>query len=79
MSVAANPEDVLSAALALPQAERAALAARLIASLDDDPALAAEVARLTPSHEELLELARRCPPPQSWYDENIDPFQPDGR
>ena len=27
-------------------------------------------------YEELVELARRNPPPQRWYDEQIDPTKP---
>jgi hypothetical protein len=28
------------------------------------------------SNEKLLRLARKQRPPQSWYDENVNPFQP---
>jgi hypothetical protein len=32
---------------------------------------------LTPSRETRLELVKRYPPPQAWYDETVDPFQPE--
>ena len=28
-----------------------------------------ELARITPSYDELVSLAKRFPPPQEWYDE----------
>lgn len=32
--------------------------------------------RITPSNAELKELAKRYPPPQSWYKETENPFEP---
>lgn len=28
----------------------------------------------TPDNRQLLEMARKCPPPQSWWDDDTDPF-----
>jgi hypothetical protein len=36
------------------------------------------LAAITPSLESRIELAKRFPPPQSWYDEVIDPIEPLG-
>lgn len=33
--------------------------------------------RITPSNAELKELAKRYPPPQSWYEETENPFEPE--
>jgi len=42
-------------------------------TLDDLEAILLE--RITPSREERLELVKRFPPPQSWYEETENPFE----
>ena len=45
-------------------------------TLDDLEGILLE--RITPSREERLELVKRFPPPQAWYDETENPFEPVG-
>lgn len=43
-------------------------------TLDDLEAILLE--RITPSNAELKELAKKYPPPPSWYEETENPFEP---
>jgi hypothetical protein len=44
-------------------------------TLDDLEGILLE--RITPTREELKELAKRYPPPQAWYDDDVNPFEPE--
>lgn len=44
-------------------------------TLDDLEGILLE--RITPSNAELKELAKRYPPPQAWYEETANPFEPE--
>ncbi len=72
-------QQVMDAALSLPEGDRAELVARLLDSIQDEdsPALRAALARITPPNEQLLRHAETHRPPQSWFDDDTDPFQPE--
>jgi hypothetical protein len=40
------------------------------------PAAAKRVEQVGPSRAALKRLVKKHRPPQSWYDENVDPFKP---
>ena len=41
---------------------------------DDDPEIAAEILRITPTNEQLLRLAENCPPDPRWFNETDLPW-----
>ena len=41
----------------------------LLDAYNEEMAARKELARITPSYNELASLAKRFPPPQEWYDE----------
>lgn len=48
---------------------------RALEGLEDaNPELRARIAALTPSQEELVKHAEKNPPPQSWFDDEPEPF-----